>query len=190
MEQITTWLMSNVLGVLLLGATGSILGTILVILAKKIFSSLFPRIVAKLKKTYADVYLWAIKSAINEHLLLYFKTSPSRLNAYYASVLARIAMWMFITTWLVLGSAFCYGNDIFWLSVALLSSAFVTFSIAIRSYLCLSAAWSFDLEAQIDKSANKAIEDAVKAHLPKATEKVLSSEANKPIQPPPGVSAD
>ena len=183
MEYIQQFLMNNIWGMVLLGAAGSILGSLLLVYTKRVFSFLFPKLVTKAKESFRRLYMWAIKQTIDEHMRLYFMSSKSKLQAYYASLVARIALWLFVTTWLILGSVFLSGSGIVWGAVCVISLAFLSLFLSIRSYLCLSAAWYLDLEAKVDQSANEAIEkvveEAVENILPKVISEFVESQANR-----------
>lgn len=186
--------MTSIWGMLILGAAGSILGTLLILLVKRAFSYLFPKLVQKLKALFKSSYVWIIKKAINEQTRLYFMSSKSKSQAYYSSLVARIALWLFVTTWLILCAIFTFGAGILWLSVCISSLAFFSLFIALRSYICLSAIWYFDLEAKVDETAKEAIEEAVEnavEHvLPQVIKEFVESQANKSIQPTANASAD
>ncbi|WP_417446319.1 hypothetical protein [Kangiella sp.] len=136
MEESQAWLMSNVWGVLILGAIGSIIGTIFLLLVKKVITALFPAIVKKSKEAFINAYLWLIKKSIKEHLSLYLKTSPSRHQAYYATLVARLIIGLFLFSWLIYAAISTYGNDNLWLTVILISISFLVVGSSLRSYLC------------------------------------------------------
>lgn len=161
MEQLQVWLMSNVWGMLILGAAGSVIGTILFIVSKKLFLALFPVVAKKSKHLFVCVYLWAIKKAFTDHISLYVKTSASRHQAYYATLVARLIIGFFASSWLVYGSIFAYQNSQLWLALALISISLIVIGGSLRNYLCLSATWNFDFESKVEETANKAIKEII-----------------------------
>jgi len=172
---------------LIVGAAGSILGTLLVVLIKKTTFYLFPKLVKKTKQLFVAIYMWAIKKTINEHFLLYFKSSPSKLYAYYASLVAKVCISLFVTSWLIFGAKTAYAANSIWVSLGFISLSLVALVITLRFSLSLSAAWRLDIEATVSKSTNEAIneaiEEAIKEVLPKVVDEHLEAQANKKIQP-------
>jgi hypothetical protein len=153
--------MSNVWGILILGAAGSVIGTILFLVAKKVVFALFPAIVKKFKELSINAYLWIIKKSIKEHISLYLKTSPSRHQAYYATLVGRLIIGLFVSSWLIYTAISTYGNDNLWLTVILISISLLVVGGSLRNYLCLSATWNFDFESKVEETANKAIKEIV-----------------------------
>jgi len=158
--------MNGIWGMLTLGAAGSILGTAIFILTKKTTVFLFPIISNKIKKIFVSIYLWIIKKAIDEHLTLFSMKPSSKHHAYYSSLVAKILISLFVSSWLIYGAIVTYGSELIWVTIGFISISLLFIGSSIRSYLSLSAAWIFDFEAKVEESANEVIKNIVKKELP------------------------
>jgi len=136
-----SWLKNSIPGIIFLGALGSIVALGLM----RGFNRLVPKTVIWLKATLFGLFILLARkiagAAAKEHAKAIVVTNPHKVRAYYASVVMRFCLYLFIMTWglIFLLSAALFPENTGLRNLAL-PSAFVFFFIggyAIKTYCWL-----------------------------------------------------
>lgn len=171
--------MGNIWGMILLGAIGSVLGTICVFIAVRVFRILFPKLVSKFKDVLKKIVSWLIKGSVNDHLMFFFRSSPSKLQAYYSTLIAKLIACLFLVSWLLYFTFTSYTSGRIWITISLIAAITLILVISLKIYITIAAAWLLDIDSKVDKAANKAIEDAAKEAVGKALSEFVSETPEK-----------
>lgn len=168
----------TIIGIILLGAVGSILSASIIWGLNKLVKSMAPKLHVLIKSTIANLVVFSIAPGIKNQIKLYLDANPNKLDAYYSSqkskiiVLSTTATWLFI--WLMVRIKLD-GLDIYSFEAILcITSLFLLFGMVIRSQLSLMVPLFIDIDEKV--------EEHLKTLDPETFEIFQKYRANKALQ--------
>jgi hypothetical protein len=151
------WLRNNILGMLLLGAAGSLLAALIISMARKIFNLFFPTVKAKLKKIYIKIAValitYLIKPSIKDQTTIYMNKEKSQ--AYYSYLKAKFIAALFFATWLIILISYSISFLDPWVIVAEAVLFFLSVWWALRLFATLAAPWYLDFDKHVREAVAK-----------------------------------
>lgn len=105
--------------------------------------------------------LWLVTQSIRDHVKIFLKSSPSKLQAYYSSLKAKLTTYLFIISWILFLTFYSYRESYIWLTVILIGVLLTMAVMTLKIYMTIASPWLFNIDTEVDNAANEALEKAV-----------------------------
>lgn len=168
----------TIVGIIILGAIGSILAAAVLWTLSKVTKLAVPKIYALIKQAAIKVAIFSISPGIKNQVMLCLDADQNKLDAYYSSQKTKIIIALILASWLLIWLLFRLkvdGLEAFSLeAISCISLMFLLFGVAIRSHLSLMVPLLVDIDVQVEGAIKAMDQETIAAY-----EKL---KANKALQ--------